>query len=167
MWLADCPLYLSHNQPQEGSALCLTTGQPHSGLTIPLSSVRMPLLVRASHAAGVVTAGKVGWTRMSLNHTQIWPGHKADPRWQQGHPYLQLITSLTGNAITTWQLPECLDGMGSGGGEGKGALPSVSKPSDQAMGSLSVQNNQASSTVARAFGLPQTTLGRRCKVRVR
>lgn len=53
--------------------------------------------------------------------TQIQPGYEADPGWQQGHPYLQLIPSLTGDAITTWQFPECPDG----GGEGKGALPSV------------------------------------------
>lgn len=82
----------------------------------------MPLLVRATHAAGVATAGKVGWARMSLSHTQIRPGHKADPRWQQGHLYLQLITSLAGNATTTWQFPECP----AGGGEGKGALTSIS-----------------------------------------
>lgn len=94
---------------------------------------------------------------MSLSHTQIWPGHKADPRWQQGHPYLQLITSLTGNAITTWQFPECLDG----GCGGRAKEPCLLSPSHLIR--LSDQNNQASSTVARAFGLPQTIL---CKVRV-
>lgn len=60
-------LSLSHDQPQEGSVLCLTTGQPQTlASAMPLSSVRMLLPVRTTHAVGGATARKVGWARMLM-----------------------------------------------------------------------------------------------------
>lgn len=144
--------------------LSLTTGQPQTlASAMPLSLARMPLLIRATHAAEVATARKVGWARMSLSHSQIWPGHKADPRWQQGHPYLQLLTSLTGDAITTWHSFQNARMV-----EGRARKPCLQSPwpSDQATGSPFVQNTQASNTVAGAPSLPQSTLRCRCKVKV-
>lgn len=118
-------LSLSHNQPQEGSVLCLTTGQPQTlASAMPLSSVRMPLPVRTTHAAGGATARKVGWARtLRATHSHT------DTAWAQGRPQVATGPPLsTAYHVTDWgchhymvQFPECLDG----GGEGRGALPSV------------------------------------------
>lgn len=144
--------------------LCLTTGQPQTlPSAMPRPLVRKLLLVRTSHAAGVATAGKVGWARMSLSHTQMQPGYKADPGWQQGHPYLQLFPSLTGDSVTTWH---SFQNARMVVGRGREPCPVSSWPSDQATGSFFVQHTQASTTVARASSFPQRIWDTCAKLRI-